>query len=104
MRPWSQMREDLLNGILLLRKGLITSAARGSQEVERIKLRARMHEADSLLAEAYRDLGKHGLMRLSTHPKELDQDREWQRLIEEVDLRQAERDRLAAEEKNLYSS
>ncbi|MBI3811755.1 MAG: hypothetical protein HY283_06080 [Nitrospirae bacterium] len=97
MLSWIQFKDDLYHGILLLQKGMLTSAVYSSQEADRLKFRYRLQSAERQLAEAYRALGKYGLMRLQSGHKEFMQEKEWSHLIQEIDAKRAEMEKLATE-------
>lgn len=97
MLSWSRIRDDLYNGIVLLQKGMLTSAVYSSQEADRLKLEYRLQAADRQLAEAYRAFGKYGLMKLQSGHPDFMKDKEWSHLIQEIDAKRSERDTLLAE-------
>ncbi|MBI3610116.1 MAG: hypothetical protein HY204_05360 [Nitrospirae bacterium] len=100
MLSWTRLKDDLYNGVVLLRKGMITTAVYSSQEIDRLKFRYRLQAADRRLTEAYRVLGKYGLVKLAAGRPEhtqLMKEREWSRLIQEIDEKRAELEKLTAE-------
>ncbi|MBI3597790.1 MAG: hypothetical protein HY203_11635 [Nitrospirae bacterium] len=97
MLSWTQFKEDLYNGILLVRNGLLTAAVSSSQEVDRLKHRYRLQSVERQLVEAYRALGKYGLINLQNGPPDILKEKEGLHLIQEVDAKRAEREKLIAE-------
>jgi hypothetical protein len=97
MLSWSRIKDDLYNGLALLRRGLLTVAVYSSQESDRVKFRYRLQGADRQLAEAYRGLGKYGLMKLQSGRTDFMNDKEWSRWIQEIESKRAELDDLSAE-------
>ena len=97
MLSWSRIKDDLYNGIVLLRKGMLTAAVYSSQEADRLKFHYRLQEADRQLAQAYRALGKYGLMKLQSGHSELMKEKEWSHLVHEIDEKRAELEKLSAE-------
>ena len=97
MFAWSRIKEDLYNGIQLLRSGLLTAAVSSSQEVDRLKHRYRLQAVERQLLEAYRALGKYGLFNLQEGHPDLLKEKEWFHLIQEIDAKRAEREKLIAE-------
>ncbi len=97
MLQWSRIKDDLYNGIVLLRKGMLTAAVYSSEEADRLKFRYRLQAADRQLAEAYRALGKHGLMKLQSGHADFMKEKEVSHLIQEIDARRAEIEKLSAE-------
>jgi hypothetical protein len=95
--PWSRIKEDLYNGILLLRSGLLSAAVSSSQEVDRLKHRYRLGAVERQLVDAYRALGKYGLVKLQDGHSDLLKEKEWLHLIQEIDAKRAERETLIAE-------
>lgn len=97
MLQWSRIKDDLYNGIVLLRKGMLTAAVYSSEEADRLKFRYRVQEAERQLAEAYRAFGKYGLMKLQSGHPDFMKDKEWSHLIQDIDAKRSERDTLLAE-------
>lgn len=97
MLSWAQFKDDLYNGILLLQKGMLTAAVYSSQEADRLKFRYRLQAAELQLAEAYRALGKYGLIKLQSGHTEFMQEKEWSHLIQEIDAKRVEVEKLAME-------
>ena len=97
MLPWSRIKDDIYNGLSLLRRGLLTAAVYSSQETDRLKFRYRLQGADRQLAEAYRGLGKFGLMKLQSGRTDFMNDKEWAHWIQEIESRRAELEELSAE-------
>ena len=96
MLQWSRIKEDLYNGIVLLQKGMLTTAVYSSQEADRLKFQYRLQAADRQLAEAYRVFGKYGLMKLESGHPDFMKDKEGLQLIQEIDAKRSERDMLLA--------
>ena len=97
MLEWGRIKEDLYHGLWLIKRGMVTGAVESVREVDRMKLRYKLRAADQRLAESYRALGKYGLMRLKSKSPDLAKDPEWAKQIREVEKRQTEREKLAAE-------
>ncbi len=97
MFSWAQFKDDLYQGVVLLRKGTLTAAVYTSQEADRLKFRYRLQAADRQLAEAYRALGKHGLMKLQSGHADFMKEDDVSRLIQEIDASRAELEKLSAE-------
>lgn len=97
MLQWSRIKDDLYNGIMLLQKGMLTAAVDSSQEADRLKFRYRLQAAERQRAEAYRALGKHGLMKLQSGHTDFMKEKEWSHLIQEIDARRAEMEKVSAE-------
>jgi len=97
MLSWTQFREDLYNGILLLQKGMLTAAVHSSQEADRLKFRYRLQSAERQLGDAYRALGKFGLMKLQSGHADFMKEKEWSQLIQEIDERRDELEKLSTE-------
>jgi len=97
MLSWTQFREDLYNGIVQVRKGMLTAAVYSSQELDRLRYRDRLRSAERELAEAYRALGKYGLMKLMADHPDFTKEKEWPVLLQEIDRKRVEKERLKAE-------
>ncbi|HET6465689.1 MAG TPA: hypothetical protein VFH55_08790 [Nitrospiria bacterium] len=95
--PWSRIKEDLYNGILLLRSGLLTAAVSSSEEVDRLKHRYRLQAVERQLVDAYRALGKYGLIKMQEGHPDILKEKEWLHLIQEIDAKRAELEKLIAE-------
>lgn len=98
MRPWSQIKEDLYHGLSLVRRGMLTAAIRSAQETDRLKLRFRLQALDQELAEAYEALGKYVLGSLQSNRTEWMKGKEWVQRIQEIEAKQAEREKLVMEQ------
>ena len=101
MLKWTRIREDFYNGVARLRKGLLATAIESAQEVDRLKLRFKLHEADERLSESYRALGEYVLMKLGSEHHDFAEDQAWRHLVREIDARRAEREKLASELKSV---
>jgi hypothetical protein len=97
MLRWSRIKEDLYNGISVLRNGLLTTTIHSSQEIDRLKFRYRLQSVERQLNEAYRALGKYGLSQLEEGHPDILKEKEWLHLIQEIDAKRAEREKLIAE-------
>jgi len=97
MLSWTQFREDLYNGIVQVRKGMLTAAVYSSQELDRLKYRDRLRSAERELAEAYRALGKYGLMKMKAGHQNFMNEKEWPVLLQEIERKRVETERLKAE-------
>ncbi|HTN43492.1 MAG TPA: hypothetical protein VMN77_06810 [Nitrospiria bacterium] len=97
MIPWSRIKEDLYNGLSRLRSGLLTTTVYSSQEIDRLKFRYRLQSLERQLTGAYRALGKYGLSRLQEGHPDLLKEKEWLNLIQDIDAKRAEREKLIAE-------
>jgi hypothetical protein len=94
---WTQIREDLYHGIILLRKGMLRAALYSSQETDRLNYRYRLQAADRQLAEAYCALGKYVLTRIQVGQSDFMKEKEWFHWIKEIESRREELESLTAE-------
>lgn len=101
MLNWFRFKQDLQNGVRLLKMGLLNAAVEGSQEGERVRLRFSIEAADRQLAESYQALGKWALTSLHAERPLHSNDPEWIALIREIDTKRAELDRVVSQLKEL---
>jgi hypothetical protein len=97
MLQWSRIKEDLYHGLVLLRKGMLRAGVYSSQEMDRLKYRDRLQSAERERAEAYRALGKYGLMKLKAGHPDFMKEKEWPTLLQEIDRKRVEVERLKEE-------
>ena len=101
MQRWRRFKNDLRTGWALMRQGSAEVADRSLEEIELLRLKFRLYKVEEQIKDLYRAIGERGAQLIERGEGRVGDDKEIQRLFEQVDQLKQEEARIRFEMEQL---
>ena len=97
MQRWRRFKSDLRTGWTRMRQGAAEAVDRSLEEIELLKLKSRLYKVEAQIKELHRTAGERGAQLIERGEGRVGDDKEMQRLFEQVDQLKQEEARIRFE-------